>query len=233
VTAPLAHVDDLDGAEPEAGARTPPTTCPLCGGPAFGWVILPDPGTRATVGMPVGGGRVIDRCEDCGAGIARADGELDLEAELARVSERQADGALAVRGPNRASIQASIGSDGWAALADWDGRLLLTPEALGRLAERTGRRVRGNGFETFGRNQRWSWQTLVNGLTLHPNFAHEVRAGRLRPSTGRGPLAFAIDCVVTALAAPLVAIVSVPLELIAVALGRGGELSAELEDQAP
>jgi hypothetical protein len=229
VTAPLTRVDGLDGADLDRGARTPPTTCPLCGGPAFGWVTLPDPGTRPTVGMPASVGSVIDRCEDCGAGIARAGGPLDLEAELERVSERRADGALVVRAPNRASIQASIGGDGWAPLADWGERLLLTPEALEALAGRTGHRVRRIGFEAFGRNQRWSWQTLLNGLTLHPNFAHEVRAGRLGPSSGRGPLAFAIDCVVTALAAPFVAIVSVPLELAAVALRRGGELAAELE----
>jgi hypothetical protein len=230
VRAPLTGVDGLDGAGLDVGARTPQTTCPLCGGPAFGWVTLPDPGTRPTVGMPASVGRVIDRCEDCGAGIARAGGALDLEAELERVSERRADGSLVVRAPNRASVQAQVGGDGWAALADWEGRLLLTPKALRALAEHTGHRVRRTGFESLGRNQRWSWQTLVNGLTLHPNFAHEVRAGRLRPSGGRGPLAFAIDCVVTALAAPLVAIVSFPLELAAVALGRGGELTAELED---
>jgi hypothetical protein len=229
VSAPLTGVDGLDGADPDVGARTPPTTCPLCGGPAFGWVTLPDPGTRPTVGMPARVGLVIDRCEDCGAGIARAGGVLDLEAELERVSERHADGSLVVRAPNRASVQASIGGDGWAALADWEGGLLLTPKALRALAEHTGHRVRRTRFESLGRNQRWSWQTLVNGLTLHPNFAHEVRAGRLRPSGGRGPVAFAIDCVVTALAAPLVATVSFPLELSAVALGRGGELTAELE----
>jgi hypothetical protein len=229
VSGPLTRLDGLDRADLAGGSRSPPTTCPLCGGPAFGWITLPDPGTRPTVGMPASVGRVIDRCQDCGAGIARADAPPDLETELARVSERRADGSLVVRAPNRGSIQASIGGDGWAPLADWDGRLLLTPEALGRLAERTGRRVRSTGFETFGRNQRWSWQTLLNGLTLHPNFAHEVRAGRLRPQGGRGPMAFAIDCVVTVLAAPLVAVVSVPLELAAVALGRGGELAAELE----
>ena len=32
--------------------------------------------------------------------------------------------------PNRASWQGSLGGDGWAALAEWPGRLLLTPRAL-------------------------------------------------------------------------------------------------------
>lgn len=68
------------------------------------------------------------------------------------------------------------------------------------------------------------WQTLVNGLTFHPNFAREVRAGRLRATTARSRLTFAIDCVVTALAAPLVLLASVPLELVSALAGRGGEL---------
>ena len=69
------------------------------------------------------------------------------------------------------------------------------------------------------------WQTLLNGLTFHPNFAREVRAGRLRAGTAQ-PAAFAIDVVVTVLGAPLVALVSVPLELGAALAGRGGELVA-------
>jgi hypothetical protein len=68
------------------------------------------------------------------------------------------------------------------------------------------------------------WQTLLNGLTFHPNFVREARAGTLRPSTGRGHLAFAADLVVTLLAAPLVALVSFPLELAASLFRRGGEM---------
>jgi hypothetical protein len=70
------------------------------------------------------------------------------------------------------------------------------------------------------------WQTLVNGLTFHNNFAREVRAGRLRPSNARGQVSFAIDCIVSVLAAPLVVLASVPLELAGVVLGRGGEIEA-------
>jgi hypothetical protein len=73
------------------------------------------------------------------------------------------------------------------------------------------------------------WQTLMNGLTFHPNFAREVRAGRLRPSSARGRLTFGVDCVVTVLAAPLVLLVSVPLELGAALARRGGDLVAELD----
>jgi hypothetical protein len=53
-------------------------------------------------------------------------------------------------------------------------------------------------------------------------------AGRLRPSTGRGRLAFTVDLVASVLATPFVALVSVPLELVAVALRRGGLMRARL-----
>ena len=68
------------------------------------------------------------------------------------------------------------------------------------------------------------WQTLLNGLTFHPNFAREVRAGRLRPDSARGRFAYAADLVVTVLGAPLIAIVSAPLELVAALARRGGEI---------
>jgi hypothetical protein len=210
-------------------ARAEGSECPLCGGRAYGWLTLPDPSSRPTVGMPASVAKVIDRCEDCGAGIERTEGPIDLAAELECISEPRPDGTLAVRAPNRASLQATIGAEGWAALADWPGALLLTPRALRLLAQRSGREVRRLRFTRGGRNQRWMWQTLLNGLTMHPNFAHEVRAGRLRPSSARGPGAFAVDCMVTVLAAPLVALVSFPLELAAAAIRRGGEISAELE----
>jgi len=209
--------------------RAEGSECPLCGARAYGWLTLPDPTSRPTVGLPATVSRVIDRCEDCGAGVERTAGPIDLPAELDRIAEARPDGTRAVRGPNRASVQAAIGAEGWAALADWDGGLLLTPRALRLLGARTGHEVRRLRSIRAGRNQRWMWQTLLNGLTLHPNFAHEVLAGRLRPSSARGPGAFAVDCVVTVLAAPLVALVSFPLELVAAVARRGGELSAELE----
>ena len=68
------------------------------------------------------------------------------------------------------------------------------------------------------------WQTLVNALTFQPNFAREVRSGRLRPSTSGRPAAFAADLIVSVLAAPLVALVSVPLEAISAIARRGGEM---------
>ena len=70
------------------------------------------------------------------------------------------------------------------------------------------------------------WQTILNSFTFNENFAREARARRLRPGAGRGRLAFAIDTLVTVLAAPVVALVAFPLELIAALAGRGGELIA-------
>ena len=80
--------------------------------------------------------------------------------------------------------------------------------AMGLLAERTNTDVGEIEFPPLGPNQGWMWQTILNGLTFHPNFARDVRAGRLRPAGSRGRFAFAIDCVVSVLAAPFVLVLS-------------------------
>lgn len=170
------------------------------------------------------GPRVLERCESCGLGVAQAGGPIDLEAEARAISTTLDDGSPALVAANRTSIQATIGGEGWAAIDIGPGRLLHSRRSLRLLAERTGGELAGVRCSRFGRNQGWMWQTLVNGLTFHPNFAREVRAGRLRASTARSRLTFAIDCVVTALAAPLVLLASVPLELVSALAGRGGEL---------
>ena len=169
--------------------------------------------------------RVLERCEDCGVAVEAAPDEVDLAAEVESL-QRWPGGAVAA--PNRGSWQASLGAEGWAAIHERRGRLLLTPRSLALLAERTGHELAEVRFTRFGPNQRWMWQTLLNGLTFHPNFAREVWSRRLRPSNARGPVSFAIDCVVTVLAAPLVLLVSVPLELTAALTRRGGELVAVL-----
>lgn len=217
------------------GTAASHTTCPLCGSQAFGWLGLPAPESGATVGMPSPvdpeatpepGVRLIDRCDGCGTGIARGDGEIDLAAELVAVSALAEDGSLEISAPNRAGLQAGIGSEGWAALPEWSSRLLLTPAGLELLAEQQDVRLERVRFRIWGRSQGWMWQTLMNGLTVHPNFAREVLAGRMRPATARSRFAFAADCVATVLAAPLVALVSFPLELAAVVARRGGEMVA-------
>ena len=203
-------------------------TCPLCESPMFGWLDLPAEGSSASVGMPVEteDATVVDRCEDCGAAVVRDPAPVDLDAELEALVDPEREVLVA---PNRASVQAAIGSEGWAGLRELPGRLLHTRRSLALLAERTGTAITEPASPPVGRSQRWMWQTLVNALTLHPNFATRALVGDLRPAGGRGRIAFGIDAVVTVLAAPLVALVSFPLELIAALLGRGGVLEARIE----
>jgi hypothetical protein len=73
------------------------------------------------------------------------------------------------------------------------------------------------------------WQTLLNLLTFHRDFAAEAVSGRLRPSSGRGRAAFCIDAAVTVLAAIPTAIIAVLLEAPAVLARRGGVIELETE----
>jgi hypothetical protein len=208
--------------------------CPLCGARAYPWIAVPLPGSGATVGLaspvdpddPDAGrrARLVDRCEDCATGIEQGP-EIDLDAELERVTVSADGGERTVIAPSRASWQAALGGDGWAALAEWPGRLLLTPRGLELLLERTGMEAARPAFPPWGANQRWFWQTVLNGITLHPNFATEVLAGRLRPNNSpRGGFAFAADAVASLLATPLVALLTVPIEAVAALVGRGGRM---------
>jgi hypothetical protein len=203
--------------------------CPLCGRPLYGWIALPATSGGATVGMPLGSDprseRVIDRCEHCGVALEHGR-TVDLASEWAAIdrSPGHGDGGIAL--PNRASLQAAIGVEGWAGIGRGPGSLLLTPRSLELLGERTGHELASVRTPVSFRAQAWMLQTMLNGLTFHPNFAREVRAGRLRPASARSRFAFAADAVVTVLGAPLVALVSVPLELIGALARRGGEMRA-------
>ena len=195
----------------------------------YGWVALPGGGAAIAKGGPSEeGALVVDRCEDCGAGLVRDGMPVDLEAELEALVDPDRDVLVA---PNRASLQAGIGGGGWAALPEAPGRLLHTKRSLELLADRAGRGIAEPGSPPVGRGQRWMWQTLVNALTLQPNFLPRARSGALRPATTRRRAAFALDAVVTVLSAPLVALLSVPLELAGALLGRGGVLEARLEER--
>jgi hypothetical protein len=66
------------------------------------------------------------------------------------------------------------------------------------------------------------WQTLLNLLTFHRDFAVEALSGRLRPGGGRGRGAFTLDVLITVLAAIPTAILAVVLEGGAVLARRGG-----------
>jgi hypothetical protein len=77
------------------------------------------------------------------------------------------------------------------------------------------------------------WQTLLNLLTFHRDFASEAASGRLRPGTGRGLGAFVVDVLITVLAAVPTAIVAVLLEGVAVIARRGGVIEVEAEKMPP
>jgi len=213
--------------------------CPLCDGAVFPWIGVPDLISEASVGMPSpvdpeepGGGegaRLVDRCQDCGVGIERIRTPVDLAAELGRIEVEGPNGLRTFIAPNRASWQGSLGGDGWAALADWPGRLLLTPKALALLLEKNGIQADKPAFPPTGPNQRWLWQSILNGVTLHHNFFSELRAGRLPMRSARNPLAWVADMVASVLATPFVLLVSVPLEAIASLAGRGGRMVVRVD----
>ncbi len=212
---------------PSAGAEG---ECPACGGPLHRWVKAHPADARSAEET------LLDRCERCGLVVARSspvhpaaggDAAEAAEGELDRLFERSANGAKGeLHAPNRRSLQAAIGEGSWAALELPDRPLVLTPTALEALLERRGGVLDRVRFPVLGRNQIWMWQTLMNALTFHPNFAREALAGRLRPQRGRDRLTFAIDVVVSVLAAPLVAVASFPLETAAALARRGGEMRA-------
>jgi hypothetical protein len=203
-------------------------------------VLLPaatgDAGTGNPLAAQQDAERVIDRCEVCGVAVEHGR-EVDLDAEWEAICRPADGGGREVAAPNRASVQAGLAGAGWAAIDLSPGSLLLTPVSLELLAERTGRQLDGVRWPRWGPAQAWMWQTLLNGLTFHPNFAREVRAKRLRPAGGRGRIAFFVDAFVTVLGAPLVALISVPLELGSALVRRGGEMRAtvasEPDDRPP
>jgi hypothetical protein len=200
--------------ESNGSTASTPGPCPVCGEPLYGWAT---PDER----------RVIDRCENCGVVVERG-APVDLVAEWRALG----DGPT-VTVPNRGSLQATIGLDGWAALGLSPGRLVLTRRSLELLAEANRAEVQSVSTPATRRGQAWMWQTLANGLTFHDNFAREWRAGRLRPASAISRPRFYVDLVVTVLAAPLVALASVPLELGAAVAGRGGELRATVRRPPP
>ena len=73
------------------------------------------------------------------------------------------------------------------------------------------------------------WQTLLNLLTFHRDFASETASDRLRPGPGRSEAAFWTDAVVTVLAAIPTAFIAVVLESGAVVARRGGVIEIQAE----
>jgi hypothetical protein len=151
----------------------------------------------------------------------------------------QREGRVAVRMANAASLQAWLGAENWAALRIPTKRvapggapshigLEPTPRAARLLLARRGLEVRR--IRHLARpGMAAMWQTLLNLLTFHRDFASEAASGRLRPGTGRGRAAFLTDVVVTLLAAIPTAFIAVLLEGGAVLARRGGVIEVEAE----
>ncbi len=206
---------------PESGAIG---TCPACEGPLYGWIEVPAADPRRDEIY------VLDRCERCALGLLH-EGSPDLE-ELIAASPGRKDGLVEVSVPNKRSLQASLAAAHWAALRLPETQFFATPRAITELVQRSGRQLVSLRQPVFGPNQLWMWQTLMNGLTLHRDFVREVRAGRLTASSARSRFAFGVDMVVSALAAPLVALVAFPAETVAALLRRGGNLVATTTAQS-
>ena len=162
---------------------------------------------------------MLERCENCGLGLERG-----RDPALEPAGERNV-----ITVANRRSWQAGLGGSHWAAIEPGERDTYATPESLSLLFEKRGLEPQRVRQSIMGRNQIWMWQTLLNGLTFHDNFAVDVLGGRLRARNARNAAAFAIDAMVSVLAAIPVAVISLPLELVAVVARRGGLIEAEVK----
>jgi hypothetical protein len=205
----------------EDGAAPGAARCPACGQPLFVWLETEGYGPRED--------QVIDRCENCGLVVTRDAVPSPDHAVDALLMGREEDGTrVAIHADNAASLQAWLGAENWAALRPGGRAIHPTPRAAGLLLARRGlevRRVR----HLIRPGMAAMWQTLLNLLTFHRDFASEAVSGRLRPGTGRSRAAFWTDAVVTALAAIPTAIIAVLLEGGAVLARRGGVIGVEAE----
>jgi hypothetical protein len=190
----------------EEGAAPGAARCPACDEPLFVWVETEGFGPRED--------QVVDRCENCGLAVARG----------AVPSPEVAAEELSGPAPNAASLQAWLGAENWAAMRPGDRGVKLTPRAAELLAAKRGSEVSRIRF-LAGAGIASMWQTLLNLLTFHRDFAAEAASRRLRPGTGRGRAAYAIDVMVTILAAIPTAILAVLLEGGALLARRGGVMS--------
>ena len=209
----------------DQGAATDATRCPACGEPLFVWV--------ETLGYGAREDQVIDRCENCGLAVARDAVPSPDKATDALLFGREERGArVAIHVYNAASLQAWLGAENWAALRPGGHGIKPTPRAASLLLARRGLEVRR--VRHLARAGMASmWQTLLNLLTFHRDFASEAVSGRLRPGTGRGRGAFWIDVLVTLLAAIPTAIIAVVLEGAAVIARHGGIIEVEADRLPP
>ncbi len=201
----------------EAGAPPGSDRCPACGEPLFVWLETEGWGPRED--------EIVDRCENCGLAAPRdstRSAEAAVEELLGDAGRANGGGGeVTIRAANAASLQAWLGAENWAALRPGTDALKPTPRAAELLCERRGLRLAGLRH-LAGPGIASMWQTLLNLLTFHRDFASEAASRRLRPGTGRGRAAYAIDAIVTILAAVPTAILAAVLEGAAVLGRRGG-----------
>ncbi len=176
-----------------AGAENPP--CPACGEPLFGWAKIRPKGAA------------VLRCELCG--MAVVGGPATPDEARAALDQVAAEGATA----NRNSLQAWLGSSGWAGL-NRESRFLFTADAVERLGHHPGR-ARPAVLEM--------WQTLVNSFSFGHNIAMEA-LGRGPATRAPQPWQRAIDLVIlVATFVPLI-VLAILFELLASITGHGGRL---------
>jgi len=177
--------------------------------------------------------QLIDRCENCGLAVPRdAVPSPDAAVDALLFGREENRSGVAIRADNAASLQAWLGAENWAALRPGGHQIKPTPRAVGLLLARRGldvRRVR----HLIRPGMAAMWQTLLNLLTFHRDFASEAVSGRLRPGTGRSRAAFWIDAAVTVLAAIPTAIIAVVLEAGAVLARRGGTIEVHADRLPP
>ena len=208
----------------EQGAVPGGARCPACDEPLFVWLETEGWGPRED--------QLIDRCENCGLTVPRdsvPSAQVAIEELLLAAGGPKANGddgsTVVVRAANAASLQAWLGTENWAALRPGGTSLRPTPKAIELLLEKRGLKLLGvRHLAAAGMAS--MWQTLLNLLTFHRDFATEAFAGRLRPGSGRGRAAYAIDVLVTILAAVPTAMLAVVLEGGAVLARRGGVIEA-------
>jgi hypothetical protein len=205
----------------EEGAAPGSPRCPACGQPLFVWLETEGWGPRED--------QVIDRCENCGLVAARGAAPSPDHAVDALLFGREENRTgVSIRADNAASLQAWLAAENWAALRPGGHGIEPTPKAIRLLLARRGldvRRIR----HLIRPGMASMWQTLLNLLTFHRDFASEAVSGRLRPGTGRGLAAFWIDVAVTVLAAVPTAIIAVILETGAVIGRRGGAIEVQAD----
>jgi hypothetical protein len=205
----------------DEGATADSSRCPACGEPLFVWVEAAGYGPRED--------QVIDRCENCGL-VVRADSVPSPEqaAESLLADSESRGELLTLQADNPASLQAWLGAENWAALRPESRGVKPTLRAASMLL--AGRNLEVRRTRHLLRPGTASmWQTLLNLLTFHRDFAAEAASGRLGPGTGRGRAAFWIDALVTVLAAIPTAIIAVVLETGGVIARRGGVIELEAE----